>query len=358
MIQQPFHWIEGAVFLCRFFKSCFVINTYRHTYTLTMNGKMNVDWKTSLKKYLPDDVYAALAKIDEKTAGSLEEIRLRVSKPLMVYTCEKGCCVGKDGMLSGRGMVLGSNEIEQTYGAITGKSPYAYSDELRQGFITLESGIRVGLAGSAVLADGLIKTYKDINGINFRIPKEATGISQKLLPYISEDRRLVNTLVISAPKLGKTTLVRDIARCAGSGIGLLPCKVSLIDERQELAASVYGQPLFDVGTETDIISNVVKHIGVFMALRSLSPDVIVTDEIGKSEDLEALREVANAGVVMITTAHAPGLESLLFRLFFKKIFDEGLFDAYVVLSAELGRITVAQIHDRYGKKRLDQPFLL
>jgi stage III sporulation protein AA len=107
-----------------------------------------------------------------------------------------------------------------------------------------------------------------------------------------------------------------------------------------------------------VISGVPKHEGVFMALRALSPDVIVTDEIGKSADLEALREVTNAGVVMVTTAHAPDLASLLNRLFFRQIFDEKLFDAYVVLSAELGRITVAQIHDRLGQGMLDAPFLL
>jgi stage III sporulation protein AA len=113
-----------------------------------------------------------------------------------------------------------------------------------------------------------------------------------------------------------------------------------------------------VGVETDVISGVPKHEGVFMALRALSPDVIVTDEIGKSADLEAMREVTNAGVVMVTTAHAPDLECLLKRLFFRQIFDEKLFDAYVVLSAALGRITVAQIHDRFGQGLLKEPFRL
>ncbi|MDD5016917.1 MAG: stage III sporulation protein AA [Eubacteriales bacterium] len=320
---------------------------------------MNSGWKEALKKYLPEKIYAALDGIEDSIAVCVEEIRLRVSRPLMVYTCDRGFCVSGDGSLrEGCGMILNETDVERTFSAITGKSPYAYEEEIRQGFLTLSSGIRAGLAGSAIITDGAVRTYKSISGINFRIPKEAFGISKKLLPYISKDRSLVNTLVISAPKLGKTTLVRDIARCAGSGIGLRACKVSLIDERQELAACVYGQPLFDVGTETDVISGVVKHTGVFMALRSLSPDVIVTDEIGKSADLEALREIANGGVIMVTTAHAYNLESLLYRLFFKKIFDERLFDAYVVLSSALGRITVAQIHNCFGQELLDQPFLL
>lgn len=338
-----------------FFSLRGVINVFPHTYTVTMNEKIN--WKEVLKKYLPDPIYAALANMRGDTALCVEEIRLRVSKPLMVYTCEQSYCVGENGRLSGSaGLIIRGSDIEQVFSAVTGKSPYAYEDEIRQGFLTLASGIRVGLAGSAVLANG--STYKSISGLNFRIPCEAAGIARGLLTYISDGCRLANTLILSAPKLGKTTLARDIARCAGNGAGLRRCKVSLIDERQELAASVYGQPLFDVGVETDVISGVVKHAGVFMALRSLSPDVIVTDEIGKSEDLEALREVANSGVVMVATAHAPDLKSLMSRLFFKKIFDEGLFDTYVVLSAAQGRITVGQIHDRFGQELLKEPFLL
>lgn len=323
-----------------------------------MNAKMKIDWKESLKKYLPERIYSALDALCREISENLEEIRLRESKPLMVYTCEKGYCVGENGNTVSSGIIIDEYDIEQTFSAITGKSPYAFEDDLKQGFITLNSGIRAGIAGSASQSDGKINMYKNINGINFRIPIEATGISKKLLPYISKNGRLINTLVISAPKLGKTTLVRDIARCAGDGAGINPCKVSLIDERQELAASAYGHPLFNVGMETDVISGVQKHTGVFMALRSLSPDVIVTDEIGKSPDLEALREVANAGVVMITTAHAPDLKSLLNRLFFLSVFDERLFDAYIVLSSKLGRITVEQVHDGTGRELISEPFLL
>lgn len=323
-----------------------------------MNKKIKPCWKDTLEKYLPESIYSALSQIDDDISSRVEEIRLRSLKPLMVYTCESGYCVDEHGRLGGSGLVIKGSDIEQTFSAITGKSPYAFEDDLKQGFLTLSSGIRAGIAGSAVISDGAVKAYKSINGINFRIPRETTGISKKLLPYISRNGRLINTLIISSPKLGKTTLARDIARCAGSGDGIPSCKVSLIDERQELAACSYGEPLFDAGAETDVISGVRKHEGVFMALRALSPDVIITDEIGKSADLEALREIANAGVVMVTTAHAPDLETLLGRLFFREVFDERLFEAYVVLSAKLGRITVEQIYDRFGQGLLNEPLKL
>lgn len=318
-----------------------------------------IAWSGALKKYLPQAIFTALAAISQDIAPIIEEIRLRTMRPLMVYTCDRGYCVGADGGLSdSNGLFVSEDEVEQTFNALTGQSPYAYEDEIRQGFLTLGSGIRAGLAGSALMAGGHLRTYKTVSGINFRIPREAKGIAAGLLPYVSKDGYLQSMLIISPPRLGKTTLVRDIARCAGNGIGLKPLRVTVVDERQELAASVYGRPLFDVGRETDVISGVFKHMGVFMALRSLSPDVIVTDEIGKNDDLEALREVANSGVVMVTTAHAPDFESLQNKLFFKKISEERMFDAYVVLSAALGRITVSQIHDRLGQERLIKPFKL
>jgi stage III sporulation protein AA len=323
-----------------------------------MNVEIKPDWKDTLEKYMPEKIYNALSHIDRCWSSRIEEIRVRALKPLMVYTCDKGFCVDARGNLGCSGLMVENTEIEQIFNAITGKSPYAFEDDLRQGFLTLASGIRAGIAGSAIQSDGHLRSYKNINGINFRIPKEAFGISKHLMPYISKKNKLINTLIISSPKLGKTTLLRDIARCAGSGMGIDACKISLIDERQELAAMAYGEPLFDVGRETDVISGVQKHIGVFMALRALSPEVIITDEIGKSADLEALREVANAGVTMITSAHAPDFNTLLNRLFFRQIYEERLFDAYIVLSASLGRITVAQIHDGTGQELLKEPFLL
>jgi stage III sporulation protein AA len=324
-----------------------------------------IAWSGALKKYLPQAIFTALSAIDKNIASSIEEIRLRTMRPLMIYTCDKGYCVNADGGLSdssglsdSNGLFVSDDDVEQTFNALTGQSPYAFEDEVRQGFLTLGSGIRAGLAGSALLTGGNLRTYKTVSGINFRIPREAKGIAQGLLPYLTREGRLQSMLIISPPRLGKTTLVRDIARCAGSGIGVNPHRVTVVDERQELAASVYGRPLFDVGRETDVISGVLKAMGVFMALRSLSPDVIVTDEIGKTDDLEALREVANSGVVMIATAHAPDFENLQNKLFFKKICEERMFDSYVVLSASMGRITVSQIHDRLGQERLKNPFRL
>ncbi len=321
--------------------------------------EQKIEWTAALEKYLPAAIYGALAAVRRNVAANIEEIRLRTGCPLMVYTSERGYCVDIKGALSGtQGLPVSELDTEQTFRAITGHSPYAHEDEIRQGFLTLEGGIRAGLAGSALICGGALRSFKTISGINFRIPRQITGIASLLMPYISDGKNLFSTLIISPPRLGKTTLARDIARCAGSGAGLAPARVTVIDERQELAASLYGRPLFDVGRETDVISGAYKHEGIFMALRSLSPDIIVTDEIGKSEDLEAIREAANSGVVMIATAHAPDFKSLQNRLFFKRLCEERLFDSYVVLSAALGRITVAQIHDNSGQQRMGMPMLL
>jgi len=334
-----------------------VINTLHRSYIYTM--KCEMDWRAALQKYLPDRVIAALCAIDHCTAAHTEEIRLRIGRPLMVYTSEKGYCVSNNGLAgTGAGVVLRGGEMDAVFGAITGKSAYAFADDIKNGFITLEGGIRAGLAGSAAMCSGQVQAFRHIGGINFRIPRQVTGIARGLLPLISQNGMMQNTLIVSAPGLGKTTLVRDISRSLGDGDGIDSAKVTVIDERSELAACDGANPRFDIGRETDVISGAAKHHAVFTALRSLSPHVIVTDEIGKAEDLGALREAANSGVITVATAHAPCLKGLLHRLFFRQVFDEQLFERYVVLSGEMGRITVAQVHDRLGNALLQAPVKL
>ena len=139
-----------------------------------MDEPKNLVWKPILGRCLPERIFAALLKVDESTSRRIEEIRLRTSRPLMIYTSEQGFCVGMDGRLSDTsGMIVTPEDMDQTFGAVTGKSAYAYENELGQGFLTLAGGIRAGFAGSAVISGGAIKTYRGIGGINFRIPCHA-----------------------------------------------------------------------------------------------------------------------------------------------------------------------------------------
>ena len=316
-----------------------------------MNEK--IKWKDVLKKYFPDKINKALSTIDEFTADKVEEIRLRANQPLIIYTCEKAIRLPFDEPL-----IITSTDIADVFSAATGKSHYAYREEISQGFYTLESGVRLGLSGSVLTSDDSVSSFLNICGINIRIPRQKKGIARQLLNHIKDEESLCNTLIISAPKLGKTTLARDIARCAGSGDGISARKVSLIDERQELSGIKSGAAQFDIGEQTDVLANVPKYKGAIMALRALSPDVIVTDEIGRSEDLEAIREAANSGVKMIATAHSSSFESLLKRLFFERVFKEQMFERYVLLSATFGRITIENIYDENGSTMLEAPFRL
>lgn len=316
-----------------------------------MNDKMK--WKETLEKYFPDKINNALSTIDEVTADKVEEIRLRSNQPLIIYTCEKAYRLPFYEPLT-----ITVADIADVFSAATGKSHYAYKEEISQGFYTLESGIRLGLSGSVLTSNGNINSFLNISGINIRIPRQKKRIALKLLTYILVKNKVCNTLIISAPKLGKTTLARDIARCAGSGDGMSACKVSLIDERQELSGIRNGVPQFDIGEQTDVLANVPKYKGAIMALRALSPDVIVTDEIGRSEDLSAIREAANSGVKMIATAHSSSFDSLLKRLFFESVFKEKMFERYVLLSATYGRITVENIYNDEGTSILKTPLKL
>ncbi len=193
--------------------------------------------------------------------------------------------------------------------AISDNSLYAFEEEIRRGFITIPGGHRVGLAGQVVLERGEVKTMKDFSSLSFRIAREIKDCSQPFLHHIYRQQNMPgNTLFISAPRCGKTTILRDVARniSLGSRWGP-PCSVSLIDERSELAGSYRGRVQMDLGPRTDVLDACPKALGMMMAIRALGPQVIISDEIGRREDVEALQECVNAGVAVISSVHARDL---------------------------------------------------
>lgn len=173
-------------------------------------------------------------------------------------------------------------------------------EELRKGFITIPGGHRIGLAGRTVLSGGGVEHLRDITGFNVRIAREVPGIADGVLPYLLDKgrQRMMHTLILSPPQHGKTTLLRDLARQISLGElgkreGIRPgLKVGIVDERSEIAGSRRGVPAFDVGPRTDVLDGCPKAEGMMMMIRSLSPDVLIADEIGRPEDAEAVTEPA------------------------------------------------------------------
>ena len=178
-------------------------------------------------------------------------------------------------------------------------SVYAYGNNIKNGFVTLPGGHRAGIVGRAVYKEGKVSNIVDLTGINIRIARECRGCSDCVINGIYKEEKILNTLVISEPNGGKTTLLRDIARHLGEHH-----KVVIVDERSEIAAVKSGIPQFDVGEHTDVLDGFLKNDGIVLALRSLSPDVIITDEIGTEEDVQAIKSILKGGVKIITSIHA------------------------------------------------------
>lgn len=213
-------------------------------------------------------------------------------------------------------------------------SIYANQYSLKQGYITLSGGHRVGVVGTAVKTDCAVTHLRDITAINIRICREVIGAADEILPYIKEGDKVYNSLIISPPSAGKTTVLRDIARQLGNLV-----KVGIVDERSEIAK---GKKL---GKYTFVMDECGKSEGITMMLRSMAPDVILTDEIGNKEDEKALEKLMNAGVKMICTAHGYDEKDVLRREVFKNLIQGKVFERIFVLSAKNGPGTVEKIID-------------
>ncbi|WP_233095790.1 stage III sporulation protein AA [Alicyclobacillus sp. SO9] len=312
-------------------------------------------WKQVLS-VCPPDVQQSMEALPANIQARIEEIRFRLGKPLQV------CGEGVDRFLTLSGSLTASEttalfvseeHLSRVLQVVTQSSLYAVEDELRRGFITMPGGHRVGVAGRAVLYEsGEVRSIRSISSVNVRIARERIGAADGIMAMVRRhDGRPYNTLVISPPQCGKTTLIRDMARQWSAGIGDMVngLKVSIIDERSEIAGCVDGKIQFQLGARTDVLDACPKAEGMLMAIRSLSPDVVVTDEIGRKQDRDAILEATHAGVGVLTSAHARDVAEWSARPFMAELFAANAFQRYIVLSRRRGPGTVERVLDADGK---------
>ena len=310
--------------------------------------------------YLPEQIEAALRKA-EPDWTKMEEIRLRAGKPLLFYLKQKEYMLTKKGRLveaqNGPQMnsvfCVDSGEIQMMLKKFSGYSLYAYEEEVKQGFLTLSGGHRVGLAGTVVTENGRVKTIRNLSFLNIRIAREVTGCADPVLPEIAEGARLFHTLIISPPGCGKTTLLRDLIRQISDGFsyrdqeGRRCCfqgrTVGVVDERNEISAAVSGIPSSRLGLRTDVLLGCPKKTGIFLLLRSMSPKVIAVDEIGSMEDFEAVRQAVVSGCVILATAHGNSVEEFARKKAGAAFLEEGIFERYIILSEKNGKGTIEKI---------------
>ena len=299
----------------------------------------------SIIELLPPAISAQLLDRTEKIE-EIEEIRIRVGRPLEV--------------MSGKEIFYGSTPVlkedaDLFLNKISQYSFYILEEELKRGYITVQGGHRVGLAGRVILENGRVKGLRDITFFNIRIARQKKGLVNKWVHYLY-DRRWLSTLIIGAPQTGKTTFLRDLARYAsiGESSRRIPAmKVGIVDERSEIAGCVKGVPQMDFGIRVDVLDGCPKAEGMMMLIRSMSPEIIVADEIGRVEDVEAMMEAVNAGITLFTTAHGHSLEDILVRPIMKNIILEANFERIVELKRTNHPGCISKIKDRTGRVLFD-----
>ena len=302
--------------------------------------------------FLIPGIREVIQKININELNNLEEIRLRAGKPLMVFYKKNDWFVTGNGRLTrslSEAYLVEQREIIKTLELMSENSIYAYQDEIKSGYITLRGGHRIGLSGKVILQEGKIRNIKDFNGLNIRIAKEIRGCAKNIIKYIIKNSSdIYNTLIVGPPQCGKTTILRDLSRMLSSGeqeYDFNGMKVGIVDERSEIAACCKGVPQNDVGYRTDVMDGCPKVLGMEMLLRSMSPGIIITDELGTHGDRDAVLKVLNSGIKIIASAHGYNITELKMREELLSLIKSAAFERYIVLSSRNGPGTLEEVVD-------------
>lgn len=312
-----------------------------------------MDRKEELVKIFPKDIRNILRRLPVDFR-QVQEIRLRVQAPLLIIYYNQEYYITSEGTLSKQAenaYRVTKQELKEMLEYMSSYSLYAFEEELKQGFITIQGGHRIGIAGKTVTDENGIRGMKFISFINVRLSHQVRGCASKVLPYLYEHGQILHTLIISPPRCGKTTLLRDLIRQISNGTGPeAGMTVGVVDERSEIGACFQGVPQNELGIRTDILDCCPKAQGMMMLIRTMSPQVVAIDEIGSREELEAMEYVMNCGCKLIATVHGSSIEDIRQKPVLQKMVRERWFERYILLN-NAGKIgNVHEIYDSHGKR--------
>lgn len=296
----------------------------------------------------PDEVLACLAPALHQPvqaawqalAGAVEEIRLAVGRPLCLVGPAGDCFVDAGGRPVGvaAAYYVTAADLQRSFQLVARGSVYAWEEELRGGFLTLAGGHRVGLCGRAVVEGGRLATLHPVASLNVRIARDVPGAAAPLLPHLlapgADGPRPCSALLLSPPRGGKTTVLRDLVRQISTGnpaLNLAGRRVAVVDERSEIAGCAQGVPQRPLGPRTDVLDACPKAQGMMLLIRAMAPEVLAVDEIGRDEDAAAVLDALHAGVSVIATAHARDLAEARRRPALRRLLRAGAFARAAVL---------------------------
>ena len=294
-----------------------------------------------LKNLFPSYFYGYLSNTPIE---KINEIRLRLNKKVVITISNKSYYLASNGLTgnSQKAVVCDKELIQDIFRRARENSVYAYSNKIKNGFITTSGGIRIGLGGEGVYEKNNWKTLKNINSLAIRIPHQVEGCSKKILPYLFKGDFL-NTLIVSSPGGGKTTIIRDIVYQISQ---LDYCyNILLVDERGEIANCFDGDPKLEVGNFCDVLSNTSKSYAFEHGIRALRPDIIVTDELSTLNDFEAVRKASNSGVNILASIHAKNIDDIKQKPELENLLKNKTFKRIVILSQKDGPGTLEAIFD-------------
>ena len=267
----------------------------------------------------------ALLKLGGEEKGSAEEIRLRAGQPLTLLLPQG------ERQVPGCPEPVGEEDLASVLEIATQASFHTALPQLRQGFLTVRGGHRIGVCGTAVIQGGELTNLRQISSLSIRVARQVPGAGRDVLPQLLEKGRLCSTLILSPPGGGKTTLLRDLIRMISVGEGISPLRVGVADERGELCAMFHGAPQMDIGPRTDVMDGCPKEAGLLMLLRGMNPQVLAADEITAPGDIAALETAANCGVLLLATAHGRDVDDLSARPLYRRLLRLGLFGRAVCI---------------------------
>lgn len=278
-------------------------------------------------------------QMSDEDKAKINEIRLRKGRYLTVSVLANEFYITGKGKMSDNScnaVLITAEDIDYTYKTALRNTIYSFKREISQGYIITEGGNRVGFCGTAVLDEyGKNETLKNISSVSIRIAREAIGSSNELIDKLHLNEELKNVLILGPPSSGKTTLLRDLCRQIGN-----EKRISLIDDKNEISASFKAASQNDIGNFTDVFDSYSKYYGILSAVKIMSPQLIICDEIGTKDDLEALDYAINSGVNIIATMHSNDIDDAYKKPYMKNLFSRNAFDYIVVLGTNesLGKI--------------------